>query len=193
MEMSSPRRFLRVQFELLRVVVGLLDDAGIAHMVTGSFASTFHGEPRMTRDIDLVIDPSETTIGLFVDSVDRDRFYVGDAAEAVRRRDMVNVIDNTSGWKVDLIVRKDRPFSEAEFARRVPVQLGGVDVCIASVEDTILAKLEWASQSGSERQVRDVVAMLRIQDPDWEYLNRWADELGVASLLVAAGEQSGRR
>lgn len=186
MEMRWQLRFSVMQFELLGIVVGLLNEAGIAHMVTGSFASTFHGEPRMTRDIDLVIDPSEEGVELFVAAVDRDRFYVGDVVAALQRRDMVNLIDNKSGWKVDLFVRKDRPFSEAEFARRVPVELGGIPVFVATVEDTILAKLEWAASSGSERQVRDVEAMLRVQSPDLDYLDLWARELGVSDLLAAA-------
>ena len=184
--MSWPERFSPMQFELLRVIIGLLDDAGIAHMVTGSFASTFHGEPRMTRDIDLVVDPTEESMGVLVEMIDRDRFYIGDAVSAARHRDMVNVIDNSTGWKVDLIIRKDRPFSETEFARRVPVELGGVRVFVASVEDTVLAKLEWANASGSERQIRDVEAMLRVQTPDWDYLDRWAPELGVVDLLAKA-------
>ena len=179
-----------MQFEVLGIVVDLLEDAGIEYMVTGSFASTFHGEPRMTRDIDLMVNPTEDSIALFVQSIDQDRFYVGDAIEATRRRDMVNLIDTASGWKVDLIVRKDRPFSVSEFARRMPAELGGVSVFMATVEDTVLAKLEWATISDSDRQLRDVEAMLRVQTPDFDYLKRWARELGVAELLNEAIDAS---
>ncbi len=59
------------QADLLRTVVGLLETAGIPHMVVGSYASSFHGEPRMTRDIDLVVDPSEQGLRVVVDLVDR--------------------------------------------------------------------------------------------------------------------------
>jgi hypothetical protein len=97
-----------MQFEFLSAVVALLDDAEIPHMLAGSMASTFHGEPRMTRNIDMVIDPTLESIGRFVAALDRARYYVDDAVEAVRRRDMCNVIDTETGWKVDLIVRKDR-------------------------------------------------------------------------------------
>lgn len=155
-------------------------------MVVGSFASSFHGEPRMTRDIDLVVDPTPDSTRLLVELVDRDRFYVGDAEEALRNRTMFNLIEPSSGWKVDLVLRKDRPFSEVEFARRLPVQVAGVEVYIATVEDTMLAKLEWGAASGSDQQMADVVALARRTDLDRKYLDRWAKALGVTPQLQAA-------
>ncbi len=177
------------QFELLRLIVSLLEEAEIPYMVVGSFASTFHGEPRMTRDIDLVVDPSAESIALVVEhlgSLDRGRFYIGDAQTAVQNRDMFNVIDNVTGWKVDLIVRKERAFSQSELNRRVAVRLGGVDVFVSSAEDTVLAKLEWGSKSGSDRQFADAVAIIGAQDLDQEYLELWAAELGIEDLLGQA-------
>ena len=153
-------------------------------MLAGSMASTFHGEPRMTRDVDMVIDPTAESIGRFVAALDRSRFYVDDAVGAVRRRDMGNVIDTETGWKVDLIVRKDRPFSREEFARRQPALIGGVELFIATAEDTVLAKLEWRSRSDSERQFSDVVAVLAAQELDVAYLRHWAAELGIAESLT---------
>ena len=129
-------------------------------MVAGSLASTLHGEPRSTQDIDLVVDPTPDQLAAFVDRLDTDRFYVGDAFGALERRDQFNVIDVTTGWKVDLIIRKDRPFSQTEFGRRRPAVILGVRTAVASVEDTILAKLEWAKADDSDRQRRDVTAMI---------------------------------
>jgi hypothetical protein len=81
---------------------------------------------------------------------------------------------------VDLIVRKE-PFSQQEFQRRLPARVLGLDVFIASPEDTILSKLEWAKQSGSERQIEDVAGILRVKREklDIAYLDRWAEVLGV--------------
>lgn len=62
-----------MQFEVLAIVVGLLDEAEIPHMLTGTFASTFHGEPRMTRDIDLVVSPTVESLQRFVDGPERRR------------------------------------------------------------------------------------------------------------------------
>jgi hypothetical protein len=174
--------------ELLATIVAHLDAAGIDHMLAGSMASSFHGEPRSTQDIDLVIDPDTQSLARFVEGLDRRRFYVSDAQVALRHRSQFNVIDTKTGWKVDLIIRKDRPFSREEFARRQVVDLFGVTTHLATAEDTILAKLEWAQAGGSERQVADVVAMLAIGGDtlDDTYLARWATELGVSGLLSRA-------
>lgn len=174
--------------ELLAEIVRGLNDAAIPHMVAGSIASTHHGEPRTTQDIDLIIDPpSEANLDAFVAGLDRARFYVGEWA-ALEGRRQFNVIDVTTGWKVDLILRRDRPFSRSEFDRRHPVVIAGVQTAVATVEDTILAKLEWARAGGSERQRRDVVAMLAVQGDriDAGYLHRWAEALGVTDDLQAA-------
>jgi hypothetical protein len=176
-------------------VVRLLDAAGIPHMVTGSLASTYHGEPRTTQDIDLVIDPSRAALGRFLRSLDPERFYASEAAadEAWRRRGPFNVIDLASGWKVDLILRKERAFSRSEFERRMPARILGVDVFVATAEDTIVAKLEWARLADSERQLRDVVGVLQLcaGSLDLAYVERWARKLGLAELWERARAEAG--
>lgn len=169
-------------------MVRRLDDAGIPHMLAGSLAGSFHGEPRSTQDIDLVIDPDTATLERFAASWPRPRYYVGDADTALANRSQFNVIDTATGWKVDLIIRRDRPFSRTEFDRRRPAAVLGVTTHVASAEDTVLAKLEWARDGGSERQLRDVVAILRTSGAglDEEYLEGWAHVLGVADLLAQA-------
>lgn len=154
-------------------------------MVKGSFASAIHGQPRATRDLDVVIDPDDGAIEVLVAAFPPERFYVGDAVEAVRLRDMFNIIDTRSGWKVDLIVRKARPFSESEFSRRVPAEVAGVRTFMTTPEDAILSKLEWQLLSASYVQRRDVLEMLVANTGglDDVYLDHWAGELGVRDLL----------
>lgn len=170
--------------ELLARLVAALDRAGIAHMVAGSFASTFHGVPRTTQDIDLVIDVTLSTLATFLESLPEAEYYVDadTARDAVIRRTQFNVIDMATGWKVDLIVRKDRPFSEEEFRRRLPAELLGARVFLATAEDTIIAKLEWAALSGgSERQLRDIDGIVQVRGPELDraYIARWMAVLGL--------------
>ena len=105
---------------------------------------------------------------------------------------MFNVVDPETGWKADLIVRKHRPFSEAEFARREPADFFGVLLAIATLEDVILSKLEWARLGASARQLDDVRALLRIAGDtvDRAYLERWVDALGVRAEWKSVGEAS---
>jgi hypothetical protein len=173
----------------LAEMVALLDSADIPHMLVGSFASTYHSWPRSTQDIDLVIDPPHGAIETFIASVPVDDWYLpyDIARVAVRERSQFNVIDHRTAWKVDLIVRKDRPFSRSEFDRRTDAIVSGVRVSVASREDTILAKLEWARLGASDRHVEDARAVLHAGSAvDDAYLDLWAPELGVEDLLERA-------
>jgi hypothetical protein len=176
--------------DLLRRVVQALDDAGVPHMLVGSFASSSHGAPRSTQDIDLVIDPTPEALDRFVAAFDSDdNIYLGPSPQAaLARRDQFNVIDTATAWKVDLVVRKDRPFSRSEFARRRPAKVLDVDVHVATPEDTILAKLEWAAMGNSDRQLGDAATVLAVlgESLDESYLDRWSEELGVRELLARA-------
>ncbi len=175
--------------EFLGELIGLLDAAQIRYMVAGSFASSFHAEPRTTNDLDIVIEVDSTALNRLLGSIDLDRYYVSDEAahDALQRQSSFNLIDIKAGWKADLIVRRDRRFSHIEFERRIRVTLYERDVFVASAEDTVLSKLEWAAKGGSDRQVRDAAAILRARTSlDHVYLNRWAQELGVSVGLTAA-------
>lgn len=168
---------------LLAATIAQLEGAGVPYMITGSVASSYHGEPRATRDLDIVIDPDPAGISRLVDELGAAGLYVD--TDAARRafddRTQFNAIDGTTGWKVDFLIRKDRPFSREEFGRRAHANLLGTAAWIASPEDTIVAKLEWAVASGSDRQLSDVAAMLDIggESLDLAYIDRWVAGLGL--------------
>ena len=180
--------------DFLARLVALLEAAGIPHMVAGSFASTFHGVARATQDLDVVVAPAGAALDALLASLDPDVYYVDPdtARDALRRRSQFNVIDMTTGWKADLIIRKDRPFSIGEFARRQPVELMGTRTYVATAEDSIVAKLEWAKQSDSTRQLRDVAGIVatRADALDVDYVERWVSALGLEAewARVRAGD-----
>ena len=168
--------------DLLASTIRALAAARIDYMLTGSLASTFYGEPRATRDIDVVIDPTPASLDRLVEVLLTDGLYVDPAAArtALRERGQFNAIAGEA--KVDFIVRKDRPFSISEFDRRQRVQLLSTEVDMVTVEDLIVAKLWWARESDSERQRRDVAGMISVAGTalDREYVGKWAERLGVA-------------
>lgn len=172
----------------LRTLVQKLEEAGIPYMVAGSLASSFFGEPRTTNDIDVVIDPTPEQLEDLILSFGEGYYLHADTArQALAARSMFNVIDHQSGLKADFIIRKDRPFSREEFQRRHDCPIGSppADVALASAEDVILSKLEWAQLGDSERQYRDAVSVAVVNQTqlDWPYLENWAVQLGVKVAL----------
>lgn len=167
----------------LAVVVRSLREAEIPFMLTGSLAAAFHGTPRATQDIDLVVESQPDSLkklarvlreaGLYVD--------VDAALEALETGGQFNAVDPETGWKADLIVRKSRPFSESEFSRRHYSELFGVEVALATLEDLIIAKLEWSELGDSELQRRDIRELLDIASDsiDRDYVERWVAALNL--------------
>jgi hypothetical protein len=180
---------------LLADVIARLERAAVPFMVTGSLASSYHGEPRASLDLDVVIDPHADSLERLVDELDAGGFYVDRAAarEAFRRRTSFNAIGRDAA-KVDFIVRKDRPFSVQEFRRRLPAELLGTSGFIATAEDMVIAKLEWATASGSDRQLRDVAGILAAAGEafDFEYVDRWAATLGLSDSMRHVRESIAR-
>jgi hypothetical protein len=176
--------------DVLGRIVGALDRAGIPHMLTGSFASSAHGHLRATRDIDFVIEADTDRLRTFARSLPPEEYYVDEEAalQALRDAGQFNVIDLGTGWKVDLIIRKPRPFSIEEFARRQPTDVEGTRLFVASVEDVIIAKLEWARLGESARQLEDVVALLRLRGRaiDEAYIDGWTKALGLGDQWTEA-------
>jgi hypothetical protein len=173
--MSFPR--------VLRKITTALDHAGVAYMLTGSFASAYHGSPRSTQDIDLVISSTPEQLRASVGSLPQSEYYVDlDAALAAHKQESIfNIIDLESGWKIDMIIRKSRAFSREEFGRRQPVNIQGTSLFVATAEDVIIAKLEWAKLAQSQRQIEDAAGVLKIRRDslDHAYLKKWINDLGL--------------
>lgn len=167
---------------LQRTLVALTA-AKIPYMLTGSLASAYHGAPRTTQDIDIVIAPTSGSLKALLEQFPADRYYVSSEAahQALGSEGLFNVVDFASGWKVDFIVKKSRPFSVEEFERRQRAELHGATLYVASAEDVIVSKLEWAKMSGSERQLVDVAGILRTRGDalDIRYIERWVAALNL--------------
>jgi len=174
------------QKDFLKRLIDALNDAGIPYMLSGSVGSSFHGRPRATNDVDIVIAPAEEQLYSFTQSLGKD-FYVSlDAVrDAFKYNSVFNVIDIQASWKADFIICKNRPFSSEEFQRRRNVNIMGLDIWVVSPEDVILSKLEWAKNSESDQQFRDALGVATVQwgRLDQDYLHKWAEELQVKSSL----------
>lgn len=177
------------QTDLLIEAVKALDRAGVGHVLTGSIVSSLQGEPRATHDIDLVIEVDVRAVDKLSDAFGAPRyFFDGIAArEALAHLGMFNLLDTSTGDKVDFWSLTESDFDRSRFARRVVTKAFGRDVYVTSPEDTILQKLKWSADSGgSERQMGDAQSVYAVQSGrlDEAYLDEWAGRLDVADLLA---------
>jgi len=175
------------------VAVGaILDSLDIAWVLGGSLASSIVGEPRSTMDIDIAVRlPAERVVEL-VDAV-RGEYYVDEsmALDAVARHSSFNLIHSGTGMKVDLFALGDDPLDVRQLARRERIVVDAeVSIWVGAADDQVLRKLRWYRMGGevSERQWRDVLAILKVQGPriSTEELLVAADPLGLADLVERA-------
>jgi hypothetical protein len=176
--------------EVLPKITTALEKAGVAYMLTGSFAGAYHGSLRSTQDIDLVIEATPQQLRVLAESLPSGDYYVDvdTALEALKRMSMFNIIDRRSGWKIDMIIRKKRAFSQEEFSRRQKIETRGFSFFIATAEDVILAKLEWSKLAQSQRQIADAAGILKIRGEslDHSYLDRWISDLDLKTEWESA-------
>jgi hypothetical protein len=173
------------QLEILLLVAELLTAQDIPYMVSGSMAMNQYAQPRMTRDIDIVVQVSSQDVSKLI-NVFSTEFYIDDEAvtDAITHEGMFNIIHSESVTKVDFIVRKSTPYRELEFERRTLVKIADKQIALVSAEDLLLSKLVWVKESQSEIQLKDVQNLIDAKtDLDWTYLRHWAEDLKVAHLL----------
>lgn len=181
------------------LVTQTLERLGIQYAVGGSFASSLHGVMRSTLDVDILADMQPEHIQPLVDALSKE-FYADDEMmrDAIDYHSSFNLIHYDTAFKVDIFIRKTRPFDQMQLERR-KTSVITVDpeqsIYVTSPEDTILAKLEWYRLGGetSDRQWRDILGVLKTQEGilDLDYLRNWAGDLKVADLFERALKESG--
>jgi len=170
------------ELDIVRDVSVRLDGAGIGYMLTGSMAMNYYAQPRMTRDIDVVVALRPGDAGRVVEMFSADYYVSREAVDdSIAHQSLFNLIHNESVIKVDCIVRKQTPHRLAEFDRRQRIRIQDFETWIVSKEDLILSKLFWTKDSRSELQLRDVKNLVST-GCDRAYIERWTPELGLTNL-----------
>ena len=164
-------------------------------MLTGSLASSLHGEPRSTHDIDVVVQLREQDIPQLLAEFSGERFYVSETAvrEALAHQTMFNVLDIQQGDKIDFWMLSSDPYNQRAFLRRYVEIIEELQIPVSTPEDTILSKLRWSELSGgSEKQFTDALRVYEVQygKLDLDYLNEWSGKLGVSDLMQKIQDQA---
>ncbi len=175
------------QAELLRYLVDVLEALGVEYMIGGSQASIYYGEPRLTRDVDVVVALRPEHLPVFLGRFPSDEFHVDEetARGALRTSGQFNIIHPGSGLKIDVYVNPDTSYDRTRLSRRQRLPLlPGVEAYFARPEDVILYKLLYSGHGQSGLHLRDVLGILRVSGPELDepYIAEWADRLGLRTI-----------
>jgi len=178
------------QDELLRFTVDALERLQIQYMLVGSLASSVYGEPRLTQDIHIVIAPTPAQLDALCAAFSPNDFYVSrDAArEALASRSQFNVLDPSTGNKIDFMIAKTDAWGSQQLARRERMRLlPDRDGYAARPEDIILSKMQYFEEGGSEKHLRDIASMFKTSGDriDRGYLEKWVEALGLGETWKA--------
>ena len=173
------------ELEVLKDVTRRLDRAGLSYMITGSMAATFYTVPRMTRDIDIVVELAEADLGSFIPLFEAD-FYLDPQTvrDAVKHQGMFKLIQNEYVVKIDFIVRKDSPYRPREFSRRRKVGVDGQSFYLVAPErsHTLQTRMGQGFAIGNTVIRREKSVELGQAAQPRRYLTRWSKELGIEAL-----------
>ena len=170
-------------FKLLEKVVFGLNDKRIKYMLSGSVALNAYTIPRMTLDIDFVIELLAGNNADFLEIFKKGYYVDADTVrEETRRKGMFNIIDHETGFKIDFIVRKSSEFRELEFARRRKMKIGNIETWIVSPEDLIISKIEWIQLYQSPKQIEDIKKLLEYTPLNIAYVNEWCKKLRLKTF-----------
>ena len=152
-------------------------------MLSGGLALNAYSVPRMSLDIDIVIEIQNVDDFL---SIFDDNYYINKhtVIEETSRRGMFNVIDHKTGFKIDFIVRKESEYRKLEFKRKRRLKIVDRKVWIVSPEDLIISKIEWIQQLKSEKQIHDIQSLLEDQTVDKEYIQKWCKKLNLNTYNI---------
>jgi predicted nucleotidyltransferase len=180
------------EIDVLKLVCNRLENDNFSYMLTGSLAANFYAVPRMTRDIDIVVEIYESDVCRF-SSIFHNDFYVPNELsliDAVNQQSMFNVIHNGSIFKVDFVVKKDSPYRREEFERRRRIDFEGMKIWIVSPEDLIISKLLWSNNGLSDFQLRDIRNLLTsVKNLDQEYIDKWIQKFELDSVYQKVKNQ----
>lgn len=180
---------MKTELDILKDVAGKLSSINVSYMLTGSLAMMYYAQPRMTRDIDIVVELNKLQIENFIKLFEEEYYLAPEAIkDSVETFFIFNLIHRDSSVKIDFVVRKQEEYRIIEFNRRKKITFSGIDLYIVSKEDLILSKLNWAKESNSELQIRDIKALLST-GYDEMYLLGWAKKLNLYNFLESLKDE----
>ena len=174
--------------DLLKRVCKSLDENKFPYMISGSIAMNIYSIPRMTMDIDIVVELSLKRIDEFTDLFPDSYFNRTTIRNEIKRKGIFNIIDHKTGFKIDFIIRKDTEYYRLAFNRRKRIKELEMELWVISLEDLIIAKIIWIQEYQSEKQILDIENLLLNPDKDIIYIKEWCSNLKLRTLNLLSNE-----
>lgn len=178
--------------EFLKMILAVLDEAGIDYMIGGAVAVWPWGEPRSTQDIDIVIQLGIEHINALSKELEKVEIFlppdiIMENLYETRGDLPINAIHGASGYKAEMfLVREEDELRKAAFQRRVKVDFGPEvgEIYIHSPEDLIIYKMLYYSLSQQTKHIRDIGSIIKTigEQLDYEYIQRWAAEKQLVAI-----------
>jgi hypothetical protein len=163
-----------------------LNTIGVRYIVAGSVACMVYGDPRLTRDIDVILELPPDAAGRLIDLFPPDEFYcppveIIRVEQARRQRGHFNLIHHDTGYKADIYLRGSDPLNQWAIEQAVKFEMDGHLLWIAPPESVILSKLEFYREGGSEKHLLDIRGILNVSGAriDRAFLAQKIVELGL--------------
>lgn len=182
--------------ETLTAVADALEAEGADYAITGSVASSLHGEPFMSQDVDLLVRASPAQARRISARL-TPRFYAPDdmLMEAAGKHTFANVVDNRTGLKADLSFVPPDGFIAEALQRKSRARIGSAprEYWVVSAEDVILMKLLWRKDTRSSKQWDNALSVARVQGArlDWNRLFTQARRLDLVADLETLRDEAG--
>jgi hypothetical protein len=169
--------------DLLKQITDSLENKSITYMLSGGLALSAYSIPRMTLDIDLIVELHPQNTNDFLSIFDENFYLNSDVVKTeVLRTGMFNAIDQVTGFKIDFIVRKNSEYRINEFKRRRKAKIADLDLWIVAAEDLVISKIDWIQQYQSDKQIEDIKNLLSLHNIDYDYIKHWCNKLRLKTF-----------
>lgn len=181
---------LPLMLDVFQDVLSRFESADIPYMVVGSLSSIVYGEPRMTKDMDIVIDVRAQDAYKIEKLFPLEGFYCPPPEvlkSEIVSRGQFNLVHHDSGLKIDVMIRKQSPHAMEEFNRRHKISFWkGFAAFMAKPEDVVIKKLEFYREGGSEKHLTDIRGILVNTEVDRDYIEKWVTSLSLQNEWARA-------